>query len=247
MMVLCFVWKTVDDETSDFGHGRGGGGGGGTNTTDDANNNTVAKKVLDAAKDALRRLQRRRSDLRFSKDALVADATANYRSKIGQPLVEKLPAKTPAKINEFIVDPFSFYREVCVVSILIYFARQTATAKRRRHRQRKERIKRSILKRMSKCETYAKYVTLEEELEKFEEDEDEEIAMVYCSSDKRGLKGAKERFGSSLNGFFGLSSRNTSTIEGEKKELVVDDRASWKGNTKERSTRVLRRESTIER
>ena len=55
---------------------------------------------------------------------------------------------------------------------------------------------------MSKCETYAKYVTLEEELEKFEEDEDEEIAIVYCSSDKRGLKGAKERFGNSLNRFF---------------------------------------------
>ena len=178
----------------------GGGGGGGTNTTDDANNNTVAK-VLDAGKDALRRLQRRRLDLSFSKDALVADATANYRSKIGQPLVQRLPAKTPATIERFIVDPFSFYREVCVVSILIYFARQTVTAKRRRHRQRKERIKRSILKRMSKCETYAKYVTLEEELEKFEEDEDEEIAIVYCSSDKRGLKGAKERFGSSLNGF----------------------------------------------
>ena len=198
------------------------GGGGGTNTTDDAKN-TVAKKVLDAGKDALRRLQRRRLDLSFSKDALVADATANYRSKIGQPLVQRLPAKTPATIERFIVDPFSFYREVCVVSILIYFARQTATAKRRRHRQRKERIKRSILKRMSKCETYAKYVTLEEELEKFEEDEDEEIAIVYCSSDKRGLKGAKERFGRSLNGFFRLSSRNTSKIEGEKKELVVDD------------------------
>ena len=60
-------------------------------------------------------------------------------------------------------------------------------------------IKRSILKRMSMRNV--RHVTLEEELEKFEEDEDEEIAIVYCSSDKRGLKGAKERFGSSLNGF----------------------------------------------
>ena len=30
---------------------------------------------------------------------------------------------------EFIVDPFSFYKEVCVISVLVYFARQTATAK----------------------------------------------------------------------------------------------------------------------
>ena len=103
------------------------------------NNNTVAK-VLDAGKDALRRLQRRRFYLEFLEKKIVADATANYRSKIGQPfVVQRLPAKTPATIERFIVDPFSFYREVCVVSILIYFARQTATAKRRRHRQRKER------------------------------------------------------------------------------------------------------------
>jgi hypothetical protein len=56
---------------------------------------------------------------------------------------------------------------------------------------------------MSKCETYAKYVTLEEELEQFEEDEEENIAITYCSSDKRGLKGGK--FGNSLNGLFRLS------------------------------------------
>ena len=80
-----------------------GGGGGDTNNTTVT---VVAKKVLDAAKDALGRMQRRRSDLRFSKDALVADATANYRRKIGQPLVEKLPAKTPAKINEFLMHLF---------------------------------------------------------------------------------------------------------------------------------------------
>ena len=191
------------------------GGGGGGSTATKTNESGVLRAVLKDAKEIVGQIRKKRDEWSFARANFASDFTANYRRKIGHPLLAKLPFlsssqssreqnnKALSKVYEFIVDPFSFYKEVCVISVLVYFARQTATAKRRRHRQRKERVKRSILKRMSKCETYAKYVTLEEELEQFEEDEEENIAITYCSSDKRGLKGGK--FGNSLNGLFRLS------------------------------------------
>jgi len=190
--------------------------------------------VIDAMKELITAMRKKKTDVVFARDAFLSDFTANYRLKIGQPLAKRVPERAPlsSKVRRFIVDPFSFYGEVLLVSVLIYFARQTATAKRRRHRQRKERVKRSILKRMSKCETYANYVTLEEELEQFEEEEEEEIAITYCSSDKRGLKGGK--FRNSLNGLFRLNTNSSSGKDYKSREdqqnsknefssLVVDD------------------------
>ncbi|CAL6415836.1 unnamed protein product [Bathycoccus prasinos] len=180
----------------------GGGEGGSTTKT---NESSVLRAVLKDAKEIVGQIRKKRDEWSFARANFASDFTANYRRKIGHPLLAKLPSSSrESKIIKLCRKCTSSSSiQVCVISVLVYFARQTATAKRRRHRQRKERVKRSILKRMSKCETYAKYVTLEEELEQFEEDEEENIAITYCSSDKRGLKGGK--FGNSLNGLFRLS------------------------------------------
>ena len=139
------------------------GGGGGGSTATKTNESGVLRAVLKDAKEIVGQIRKKRDEWSFARANFASDFTANYRRKIGHPLLAKLPFlsssqssreqnnKALSKVYEFIVDPFSFYKEVCVISVLVYFARQTATAKRRRHRQRKERVKRSILKRMSKC------------------------------------------------------------------------------------------------
>ena len=150
------------------------------------------KAMKESVEKAREDVRRRAIDVQFKRMQFFSDFRANYRKRIG-PIAKRVTRIACARgfaeerILNFLMDPFSFYRELFVCAVLVNLARQTATAKIRRAKRRKERIKKSILKRMRKCETYQMYEKLVEELEKFEEDEETEIVR-YCSSDKRGLK-----------------------------------------------------------
>ena len=103
------------------------GGGGGGSTATKTNESGVLRAVLKDAKEIVGQIRKKRDEWSFARANFASDFTANYRRKIGHPLLAKLPFlsssqssreqnnKALSKVYEFIVDPFSFYKEVCVI------------------------------------------------------------------------------------------------------------------------------------